>query len=361
MSRAGRAARARAAGERLLPHGRRPHAPLGAGRVVSERFRPVGRQRGAGRATRRAAVRRRSLPVRLDGTRARGAGLDHRRSPSAPVRPPPTRPAVPVLPDASGGRPDRAPARGRSASFATPSPRWTRSVLFYHILDGAIARGMGGAISSIDRPDARVPRAGRAPRAHRSRRREPRAHSRPPPPSADRGASSRGALMAQGSSVKLDDYREVAPRGAVDFLLRIGERLQAATRPRERVALRRIRRRDPEPARPHPERPRRRHELGGHDRRRRLRYGHTLGEPGPGGHGAGHHGGHARPPAPTPAPTMRAACSSTRTWSWCTMRAPARRGQSAAQGAAVSGAHHGRSLLPADPGLERVPTLGPAL
>jgi len=32
--------------------------------------------------------------------------------------------------------------------------------------------------------------------------------------------------MAQGSSVKLDDYREVAPRGAVDFLLRIGERLQ---------------------------------------------------------------------------------------------------------------------------------------
>ena len=32
--------------------------------------------------------------------------------------------------------------------------------------------------------------------------------------------------MAQGSSVKLDDYREVAPRGAVDFLLRIGERLR---------------------------------------------------------------------------------------------------------------------------------------
>ena len=32
--------------------------------------------------------------------------------------------------------------------------------------------------------------------------------------------------MAQGSSVKLDDYREVAPRGAVDFLLRIGEQLR---------------------------------------------------------------------------------------------------------------------------------------
>ena len=33
-------------------------------------------------------------------------------------------------------------------------------------------------------------------------------------------------MMAQGSSVKLDDYREVAPRGAVDLLLRIGERLR---------------------------------------------------------------------------------------------------------------------------------------
>jgi trehalose synthase len=32
--------------------------------------------------------------------------------------------------------------------------------------------------------------------------------------------------MPPGASVKLDDYREVAPRGAVDFLLRIGERLR---------------------------------------------------------------------------------------------------------------------------------------
>jgi trehalose synthase len=32
--------------------------------------------------------------------------------------------------------------------------------------------------------------------------------------------------MAQGAWAKLDDYREVAPRGAVDFLLRIGERLR---------------------------------------------------------------------------------------------------------------------------------------
>ena len=32
--------------------------------------------------------------------------------------------------------------------------------------------------------------------------------------------------MAHGSAVKLDDYRAVAPRGAVDFLLRIGERLR---------------------------------------------------------------------------------------------------------------------------------------
>lgn len=32
--------------------------------------------------------------------------------------------------------------------------------------------------------------------------------------------------MAPSSAVKLDDYREVAPRGAVDFLLRIGERLR---------------------------------------------------------------------------------------------------------------------------------------
>jgi trehalose synthase len=32
--------------------------------------------------------------------------------------------------------------------------------------------------------------------------------------------------MASGASVKLDDYRSVAPRGAVDFLLRIGERLK---------------------------------------------------------------------------------------------------------------------------------------
>jgi trehalose synthase len=32
--------------------------------------------------------------------------------------------------------------------------------------------------------------------------------------------------MAQGSWVKLDDYRTVAPRGAVDFLLRMGERLR---------------------------------------------------------------------------------------------------------------------------------------
>jgi trehalose synthase len=32
--------------------------------------------------------------------------------------------------------------------------------------------------------------------------------------------------MAQGSWMKLDDYRTVAPRGAVDFLLRMGERLR---------------------------------------------------------------------------------------------------------------------------------------
>jgi trehalose synthase len=32
--------------------------------------------------------------------------------------------------------------------------------------------------------------------------------------------------MAQGSLLGLDDYRQVAPRGAVDFLLRIGERLR---------------------------------------------------------------------------------------------------------------------------------------
>jgi trehalose synthase len=32
--------------------------------------------------------------------------------------------------------------------------------------------------------------------------------------------------MAQGSMLKLDDYRQVAPRGTVDFLMRIGERLR---------------------------------------------------------------------------------------------------------------------------------------
>ncbi|HUM15322.1 MAG TPA: glycosyl transferase family 1, partial [Candidatus Nitrosotalea sp.] len=32
--------------------------------------------------------------------------------------------------------------------------------------------------------------------------------------------------MAQGSLVKLDDYRQVAPRGTIDFLMRIGERLR---------------------------------------------------------------------------------------------------------------------------------------
>jgi trehalose synthase len=32
--------------------------------------------------------------------------------------------------------------------------------------------------------------------------------------------------MAQGSLLKLDDYRQVAPRGAIDFLMRIGERLR---------------------------------------------------------------------------------------------------------------------------------------
>ena len=32
--------------------------------------------------------------------------------------------------------------------------------------------------------------------------------------------------MARGSLLGLDDYRQVAPRGAVDFLLRIGERLR---------------------------------------------------------------------------------------------------------------------------------------
>jgi len=32
--------------------------------------------------------------------------------------------------------------------------------------------------------------------------------------------------MAQGSLLKLDDYRQVAPRGVIDFLMRIGERLR---------------------------------------------------------------------------------------------------------------------------------------
>ena len=32
--------------------------------------------------------------------------------------------------------------------------------------------------------------------------------------------------MAQGSLLKLDDYRQVAPRGTIDFLMRIGERLR---------------------------------------------------------------------------------------------------------------------------------------
>ncbi len=32
--------------------------------------------------------------------------------------------------------------------------------------------------------------------------------------------------MAAGSLLKLDDYRQVAPRGAVDILMRIGERLR---------------------------------------------------------------------------------------------------------------------------------------
>ena len=32
--------------------------------------------------------------------------------------------------------------------------------------------------------------------------------------------------MAPGPLLKLDDYRQVAPRGTVDFLMRIGERLR---------------------------------------------------------------------------------------------------------------------------------------
>ena len=32
--------------------------------------------------------------------------------------------------------------------------------------------------------------------------------------------------MAPGALLKLDDYRQVAPRGTVDFLMRIGERLR---------------------------------------------------------------------------------------------------------------------------------------
>ena len=32
--------------------------------------------------------------------------------------------------------------------------------------------------------------------------------------------------MAAGALLKLDDYRQVAPRGTVDFLMRIGERLR---------------------------------------------------------------------------------------------------------------------------------------
>jgi hypothetical protein len=32
--------------------------------------------------------------------------------------------------------------------------------------------------------------------------------------------------MAPGSLLKLDDYQQVAPRGAVDILIRIGERLR---------------------------------------------------------------------------------------------------------------------------------------
>ena len=163
-ARAGRAARARARGERLLPHGRRPHAPLGADGDVSERFRPVGRQRGARRATGRAAVGRRSLPVRLDGARARGAGLDHRRSPAAPLRRSPAEPgpAVPVLPDASRGRPDRAP--GADAPRVSRRPRRggrERALLPHHrraLSPGAWAE----RFRRVDRPHARPPASWRS-------------------------------------------------------------------------------------------------------------------------------------------------------------------------------------------------------
>ncbi len=163
-ARAGRTARARARGERLLPHGRRPHAPLGADGDVSERFRPVGRQRGARCATGRAAVGRRSLPVRLDGARARGAGLDHRRSPAAPLRRPPAEPgpAVPVLPDASRGRPDRAP--GADAPRVPRRPRRggrERALLPHH--RRALSRGAWAErFRRVGRPHARRPTSWRS-------------------------------------------------------------------------------------------------------------------------------------------------------------------------------------------------------
>ena len=260
----------------------------------------------------------RSLPRRLHGARARGAGLDHRRSPPAPRRR--ARRAARASPSASSRRiwcpcpPGTRPARSRE--FRDALAEVDASALFYHIIDARYRAGRGrGDFAEWIGGRPRPPRPGRAPRAHRPGRGQPRAHPRPPPQRADRRHRGGRRLMAQGSLAQARRLPRGRParRGGLPLAHRRAAARPAA-RPRERLALRRalvetLNRLVPILNDLGVETPWE-ITIGGAD----FDQVEPRGGPGAGGHRAGHHRGHARPPARDRRRQRAAPPASTRTW-----------------------------------------------
>src|SRR5690349_245591 len=225
---AARAAGEGAGGVGVLPHLGRAPPPPGAGRGLSERLLAVGRHRGARRAPGRAARRDRRLPRRLHGSGARGADHHHLRPSPAPGRgaAPHSGQALPVLPDPPGAGAHRAP--GPDPGRVPRRPRGggrERALLPHH--QGPLPGGpRPRRLRGVDRRGARARGPRRPAGPHRPARGQPGAHPRSSPERAERRDLRRGGRLMPGALVKIDDYRQVAPRGTVDFLMRIGERLR---------------------------------------------------------------------------------------------------------------------------------------
>src|SRR5437016_2224562 len=216
----------------LLPHLRLLPAPPDLRRPLRQRLRDVDRRPPRRPRPRRAAGGGR--PVRLRRSRAApgGAHLDRLGPPGAPPGSPSSRRrrAVPLRPVARGRDPDRP--RGPDARRVPGPPRrgGGERDLLPHGAGAGAARPRRGRLRGVAPRVARSGGPRRGGRAHRPLPVEPRARPLPAPGCARRGPrrgpGRRGARARGPGMIKIDDYREVAPRGTVDLLLRLADRVR---------------------------------------------------------------------------------------------------------------------------------------